>query len=64
MLVIGRTAGQTIKIGDEIKVTVLKGNRIGIEAPPDVKILRGEITDRPKRTEGVKERLEPTTQDA
>jgi carbon storage regulator len=47
MLILGRKVGDTILIGDGIRVVVLacdrKGVRLGIEAPTDVTILRGEI---------------------
>ena len=47
MLVVSRRSNETIKIGDDIEVTVLevKGNqvRIGIEAPAEVLILREEL---------------------
>jgi carbon storage regulator len=47
MLILGRKVGDSIIIGDNIKVVVLAndrgGVRIGIEAPSDVTILRGEI---------------------
>ena len=47
MLVLTRKVDDTIIIGDNIKIQLLKikGNtiRIGIEAPTDVKILRGEL---------------------
>ena len=47
MLVLGRYPGETIMIGDVIKVTILpsKGGqvRVGIDAPDDVVILREEI---------------------
>ena len=49
MLILGRKVGDTILIGDGIRVVVLacdrKGVRLGIEAPNDVTILRGEIVD-------------------
>lgn len=49
MLVLTRRSGETILIGDDIEITVLAvdGNqvRVGIEAPEDVKILRGELLD-------------------
>ena len=55
MLVLTRKAQEKIRIGDDIVVTVLrtKGNavRIGIEAPGDVRVLRGEIAfDSDERT--------------
>lgn len=47
MLVITRRAGQAIKIGDDITVTVTRikggGAMIGIDAPSDVLILRTEL---------------------
>jgi len=50
MLVLTRTEGQSILIGDEVKLTVVstKGGqvRFGIEAPPEVVILREEISTR------------------
>jgi carbon storage regulator len=49
MLVLSRKAGDRIMIGDNITVVVNKvaGNRIslGIEAPPDVRIVRGELAE-------------------
>ncbi len=49
MLVLSRKTAQTVMIGSDIRVTVvrLEGNqvRIGIEAPHDVRILRGELTE-------------------
>ena len=47
MLVLSRKLQQQIKIGDEITVTVLrvKGNtvRIGVQAPREVRVVRGEL---------------------
>lgn len=47
MLVLSRKKNESIVIGDNIKIEVLKvsGNtvRIGIQAPRDVKVLRGEL---------------------
>ncbi len=55
MLVLSRKETQQLKIGDNVTITVLevKGNivRIGIDAPPGVRILRGELqawVERPK----------------
>ncbi len=48
MLVLGRSIGQSVSIGEGIKVRVvrLRGNRVGlgITAPPEVPILRDELT--------------------
>ncbi|MCC6933912.1 MAG: carbon storage regulator CsrA [Deltaproteobacteria bacterium] len=47
MLVLTRKPGQSIYIGDDIKITLkeIKGNqiRLGIDAAPSVKIYREEI---------------------
>ena len=47
MLVLTRKPGQSVYIGDDVKITLhgIRGNqvRIGIEAPPSVKIYREEI---------------------
>jgi carbon storage regulator len=47
MLILGRKVGDSILIGDDIKIVVLAtergGVRLGIEAPSDVTILRAEI---------------------
>ncbi len=47
MLVLTRKVGESIAIGDHIKIKVVevKGSqiRIGLEAPPDVKIYREEV---------------------
>lgn len=48
MLVLSRREGEKLVIGDNISLVVSKisGNRVtlGIEAPSDVKIFRGELT--------------------
>lgn len=50
MLVLHRNPGQTIVIGDNIRVTLVRqhggGARIGIEAPPEVPIHREEVYER------------------
>ncbi len=47
MLILTRKPGESIQIGDDIKITVLddKHNqvKIGIEAPDDIEIWREEI---------------------
>lgn len=47
MLILTRRVGETVVVGDGVKVTVLgfKGNqvRLGIDAPSDVTVHRGEI---------------------
>jgi len=50
MLILGRRVGDTLLIDGGIKIVVLQcdrgGVRLGIEAPNDVTILRGEVADR------------------
>jgi len=47
MLVLTRKQQEQIRIGNQITITILRisGNqvRVGIDAPPDVRILRGEL---------------------
>lgn len=47
MLVLSRKPGESVTIGDEVRVTVLsisgKQVRIGIEAPSDIAVHREEI---------------------
>jgi len=50
MLVLTRKLGETIVIGDDIVIKVVdihgKQIRLGIEAPSEITIFRGEIYDR------------------
>ena len=50
MLILGRREGDSILIEGGIRIVVVScdrgGVRIGIEAPSDVKILRGEVADK------------------
>jgi carbon storage regulator CsrA len=54
MLILSRKPAEEILIGDEIKITLIRvrGNsvRIGIDAPRDVRVLRGEIEPRQAAT--------------
>lgn len=49
MLVLSRKAGERIQIGPDIAITVVKlgsgGVRLGIEAPPELAVVRGELAD-------------------
>jgi carbon storage regulator len=53
MLILTRRVGETLKVGNDVDVTVLgvKGNqiRIGIKAPKTVAVHREEIFDRIQR---------------
>jgi carbon storage regulator len=50
MLILGRREGDSILIEGGIRIVVVScergGVRLGIEAPADVKILRGEVADK------------------
>jgi carbon storage regulator len=49
MLVLGRKAGEVIRIDDDIVITVVSVGhgrvRIGIDAPKESRVLRGELCD-------------------
>ena len=53
MLILTRRAGEALRIGDEIEVTVMAVNgsqvRIGITAPRDIAVDREEIAERKRR---------------
>lgn len=53
VLILTRRAGEMIKIGNDVEVTVVAVNggqvRIGIKAPKDVSVDREEIADRKRR---------------
>lgn len=48
MLVLTRKAAETIQIGDNIVIKVIRTGKgtvkIGVEAPNDVRVIRGELT--------------------
>jgi carbon storage regulator len=50
MLILSRTSGESITIGDDIKITVLSSHRgtvrVGIDAPRDIPVHREEVHDR------------------
>lgn len=56
MLILTRRVGETVKIGNDVDVTVLgvKGNqvRVGIQAPKTTTVHREEVYRRIKREEG------------
>ena len=63
MLILGRRAGESIVLDGGITIIVLAcergGVRIGIQAPPDVTILRGEIV-RQVEEENLRAPADPT----
>ncbi len=50
MLVLTRKLGEIIRIGDDIKITLLEVRsgqvKLGIEAPPEIQVHREEIYNR------------------
>ncbi|HEY4832213.1 MAG TPA: carbon storage regulator CsrA [Waddliaceae bacterium] len=50
MLILGRKVGESVMIGNNIKVTVCQGEgtniRLGFEAPKEIEIHRQEVFDR------------------
>ena len=50
MLVLTRKEGERIQIGDNICITVVRivggGVRLGVEAPPEVSVLRSELKEK------------------
>jgi carbon storage regulator len=50
MLILSRRIGETLMIGDEIKITVLGVNgaqvRLGVDAPEEVEVYREELYTR------------------
>ncbi len=53
MLVLTRKAGESIVIGNQVRVTILEIQgrqiRLGIEAPGDIPVHRGEVYERIKQ---------------
>ena len=55
MLVLSRKSGEKILIGDRIVVTVVKigngGVRLGVDAPPELAVVREELANELERAE-------------
>ena len=53
MLVLTRKAGESIVIGNQVRITILEIQgrqiRLGIEAPGDISVHRGEVYERIKQ---------------
>ena len=58
MLVLSRRPGESLFLGDDIKIHILKviGKqvRIGLEAPGTVNIRRSELIEKPKRNKNAR----------
>ena len=65
MLVLSRKEGEKLVIGDNVVITVnrIAGNRValGIEAPRDVSIVRGELKPRVSKSDTTTERGTPSS---
>ena len=59
MLVLSRKVGQRVHIGDSVTVTVVRisggGVRLGIEAPPEMAVVRQELKDKLEAVAGEEE---------
>lgn len=68
MLVLSRKLNQTVRIGDNISVSVvrIKGNviQLGIEAPKDVHVVRSELIERDAKLAKQQVKLPSETGDA
>ena len=64
MLVLTRKAAETIRIGDNIVVKVIKTGagtvKIGIEAPAHVRVMRGELIEEKPPVPGIPSVFVPT----
>lgn len=56
MLILTRRPGESIQVGENIEISILeiRGNqvRLGINAPSDVLVLRSELADITRNTDG------------
>lgn len=61
MLVLTRKRSQTIQIGDEIVVTVVRTGKgavkIGIDAPEQLQVIRGELLESAGVSDGLEQQL-------
>lgn len=57
MLVLTRKAAETINIGDDVVIKVIKTGagtvKIGIDAPDSVRVIRGELLEGPAVAESI-----------
>lgn len=51
MLVLSRRDGESIQLGDDVEIVIIKSKgkttQLGIKAPRDMKVLRSELIDNP-----------------
>ena len=62
MLVVSRKVGERILIGDKVAVTIVKISggavRIGVEAPPEMAVMRQELAEEIEIEQGERVALE------
>jgi carbon storage regulator len=67
MLLLTRKLGENIRIGDDVKITIVevKGNhvKLGIDAPPSIKVHREEIYERIQEENRRAQGLKPESSD-
>jgi carbon storage regulator len=67
MLLLTRKLGENIRIGDDVKITIVevKGNhvKLGIDAPPSIKVHREEIYERIQEENRRAQALKPEPSD-
>jgi carbon storage regulator len=65
MLILTRRAGEALRIGDDIEVTVMAVSgsqvRIGIHAPREIAVDRAEIAERKRRDREAAAAADPTS---
>lgn len=66
MLVLSRKLNEEIRIGRDVVITVVEIDRgkirLGITAPPEVKVLRGELLTRPTHAPRPEPEVDPYAQ--
>jgi carbon storage regulator len=64
MLVLTRKPAETIRIGEDIVIKVIKTGsgtvKIGIEAPASVRVMRGELVDEGKLAPAIPSHIGPS----
>ena len=64
MLVLTRKAAETIRIGDDIVIKVIKTGigsvKFGIEAPANIRVMRGELIEEKHPVPGIPTNFGPT----
>lgn len=57
MLVLSRKVGERIRVGDHVTITVVRiqggAVRVGVEAPHDMLVVRGELASRLEVAKGI-----------